>query len=131
VPIHYELLPERRLVSVTYSGKVTSSDISDHFEKLARDDRIGPDWRCLVDATVVESAEFSFVSIRQLIREIGSDRLLSWPAAIVTESDLVYGLARIYLALMEVGGERIKVFRDLRAAEAWLDDEVTGAAGLG
>lgn len=49
--------------------------------------------------------------------------------AIVGESDIVYGLARMYQVFVDEASWKVKVFRDLEAAKAWINEQ-TGQ-GLG
>jgi hypothetical protein len=44
--------------------------------------------------------------------------------AIVTESDVVYGMARMYQMLAENNAGVIQLFRDLEGAKAWLESEL-------
>jgi len=43
------------------------------------------------------------------------------PTAIVTNNDVVFGMARMYSLLAESVGAAAEVFRDLESATRWLD----------
>lgn len=43
--------------------------------------------------------------------------------AIVTSSDLHYGMTRMYIAMMSETFPNIRVFREMEEAQAWLFDE--------
>ncbi|MDH3642106.1 MAG: hypothetical protein OES38_08415 [Gammaproteobacteria bacterium] len=92
-------------------------------------DMVGhPDFRAgydvLVDMTGVEDVPLWGEDIREkvdfdkgLLAVLGTG---TW--AFVAPTDLVYGLARMYQALMDDTPVHLEIFRDLRTAQAWLDD---------
>ena len=41
--------------------------------------------------------------------------------AFVTSSDAVFGMARMFATISESAGQTIEVFRDMNAAEKWLN----------
>ena len=43
--------------------------------------------------------------------------------ALVATSDVAFGMARMYAIASEHAGQTIEVFRDMNAAEAWLDQK--------
>lgn len=49
--------------------------------------------------------------------------------AIVGESDIVYGLARMYQAFVDEASWKVKVFRDLEAAKAWINEQTRQGLG--
>lgn len=65
-------------------------------------------------ADVRDKVEFD----RTLIDSIGAAK---W--AFVAPTDLVFGLARMYQALMDDSPIQVNTFRDLHAAQAWLDTD--------
>lgn len=121
MPVTYRLEPQRKLVIATCSGAISGRDVSGFFDELADKTEIDRTWRCLVDATDVESAEFTMRSIRAMIEHIGSDRLYRWRLAIAASLDLFYGLSRVYQILSSNAGSEVGVFRTVEEAERWLD----------
>lgn len=49
--------------------------------------------------------------------------------AIVGESDVVYGLARMYQVFVDEASWKVKVFRDLEAAKAWINEQTRQGLG--
>ena len=67
----------------------------------------------LLSADILKKVEFD----KALIANLGTAK---W--AFVTPTDLLFGFARMYQALMDDAPIHVEAFRDLGAAEAWLDD---------
>lgn len=121
MPITYSLEPERKLVVVNLSGAISGQDISRYFDELTSEAEVDRTWRCLIDATDVENAEFTMRSVKALIEHIGSDRLYRWRSAFAVSSDVIYGLTRGYQILSSIAGGEVGVFRTVEQAEQWLD----------
>jgi hypothetical protein len=82
----------------------------------------GPGLRLLVDRTRATAPSREFVDGMVAFCERHAYRIERWRMAIVTSSDVAYGVAR----MLELSAEarnvniRIHAFRDMVAAESWL-----------
>jgi hypothetical protein len=124
MPIVYAIDPDRSRVTLAYTGTITDRDLLDTFDRLYRDPghRVGMDE--LSDLREVRSVEVTAKGLQDLaIRtSLQLDRARqTWRVAIVAPADVVFGMARMYELLREGSPERVMVFRDLPAAESWLD----------
>jgi hypothetical protein len=110
----------RQRVLTHADGVVTFEDLNRHLdqEELAR----GLDLPELIDARAA-TTNLTAEQIQQLVQRAAdiARRIPFGPTAIVTTDDVVYGMARMYSMLAENAGVCLAVFRDLDAAEHWLD----------
>jgi hypothetical protein len=119
MPASYTIDPERKLVVTRIWGAATEDEIVDHGQRLRNDPLFRPDFRQLVDMS--ELTEIRVGS--GMIRDASRNQFFSPGArrALVANSDAAFGMARMYAIASEDAGQTIEVFRDIRAAEAWLD----------
>ena len=114
----YRIDAARKLVITRVWGTFTNDDLRDGMSHLIADPAFEPHYRSFVDmrdvtAITAEAAVVAEVARTPLFAE-GVRR------AIVAESDLAFGIARMYAAHAERPGTTIQVFRDLQKAESWL-----------
>lgn len=132
MPITYSIDPQRSRVTLTYSGAITDQDLFAVFDRLYRepDHRVGMDE--LSDLRGVEVAQVTARGLQDLASrtalQLDSARQ-TWRVAIVAPVDVVFGLARMYELLREGSPEQVMVFRNLAAAERWLDGSTPPPAG--
>ena len=121
MPATYAIDIERKLVRSRIWGAPTEEEILDHGRRLRADPRFQPDFRQLLDMSEWKAILISSPRVRQSAREQffapGARR------AFVAISDCAFGMARMYALASEAEGQTIEVFRELRAAEAWLGVE--------
>ena len=83
------------------------------------------------DLRGVESLDLTGEDIRAIaeadIRSAANDRDII--VAIVGESDVVYGLARMYQAFVDEASWKVEVFRDMEAAKAWINEQTRESLG--
>ena len=125
MPIKTVVDDVRRRVIARCSGVVSYEDIAEHLD--FEEQRRGLDYRELIDARRC-STNLTPEQIRSLVRRV--HRLAQahsdfGPTAIVADSDLVYGMARMFALVNEIPDETgpgppIEVFRDVGEAEQWL-----------
>lgn len=119
MPISYSFDRARGQVSTTVSGTVTTDDILSHFEAARREQVLQvPE---LIDLRTVTPPFLSAAEIWRVAEEV-RDALSYQPyarRAIIAESDVVYGLARMFSTLVS-DLLPMRVFRDESAAEGWL-----------
>jgi hypothetical protein len=119
LPASYTIDPERKLVVTRIWGAATEDEIFDHGQRLRNDPQFRPDFRQLVDMSDLTEIRVG----SELVRNASRDQFFSPGArrAIVANSEAAFGMARMYAIASEETGQTIEVFRDMDAAEAWLD----------
>lgn len=123
--LQYEVDVARGIVRVILSG---DADLQSDFEGGVAPFVHHPDFRpgmpSLWDATRLRTTEVSGEFLRKLAsrnQEVADLRGRA-RAAIVTSTDLHYGLSRIYQAYTDFPHLEVAVFRNVQEAEAWLLD---------
>ena len=119
MPAFYKIDKERKLVMSTGSGVLTLADALAHQEQLLKDPDFSPDFSQLLDFTHITGIELSTEDIQRLARttifSANSRR------AFLVDSDLKFGLARMFAVFREILGEKgIQVFRNLDDALDWV-----------
>jgi hypothetical protein len=129
----YTIDPSSGLVLTTAAGVVTDADVLGHLDALAADPRLPAVAAELADARgVTDPAVTSNGLWRAAAREAAAGPPLSARRlAIVAASDAAFGMSRVYQQLADGEAVRVRVFRDLAAARAWLGigPGVGGVAG--
>lgn len=120
MPATYFIDRQRGIVFSIVEGVVTDKDLIEHEECLRHDPDFEPSFNQLVDCRnitqVKVTSEAIWVLAKMLLYSSGSRR------ATVVNSDLLYGLARMYQILRD-NAEEIRVFRDMAEAQRWLGIE--------
>lgn len=119
MPLTFEIDRARRIVRTVASGLVTYDDLARHLADEERDDAVG--LAELIDGRGA-TTDITSDQVRALVA--WTDALVRkgrfGALALVTDSDLAFGMARMYQILAEPLPAQIGVFRTLGAAEAWL-----------
>ncbi len=119
MPAFYKIDKERKLVMTTYSGVLTLAEALGHQEKLPKDPDFDPSFSQLFDVTHVTDVQLTAEDVRRLART--SVFSPDSRRAIVVDSDLKFGLARMFEVLRDTMGEKgIRVFRNLEDALDWI-----------
>ena len=119
MPTFYKIDKERKLVMTTYSGVLTIAEALGHQEKLPKDPNFDPSFSQLFDVTHVTDVQLTAEDVRTLART--SVFSPDSRRAILVDSDLKFGLARMFEALRDTMGEKgIRVVRDLDDALDWI-----------
>ena len=124
MPCCSKIYKERRLVVTTASGKFTFAEGVANEDRLYADPDFDPSFDHLIDGRHVTKAEISATELSSLARR--SRFSPKARQALVVTSTVLYGLARMFQAYMEVSrsSESIAVFKELEKAKEWLG--VTG-----
>jgi hypothetical protein len=121
MPCDYRIDTERRLVRSRAWGKLTNEELQELQRQLLQDPLFSPECWQLFDAIEVTSVSQVTSDAAQAMarRHIYGPRSRR---AIVTRPGATYGLARMFQTYRELAGghEQIRVFEDLKEAEAWL-----------
>ena len=115
MPWHYRLFPERRLVHSLAIGTLTGDDLIAHATALGADTGFDPGFTQLADFRPVSALHLRASDIRRLaeINPFGREAL----RVLLVQSDLAFGMARMYQILLDEHGEAIHITRS--ADEAW------------
>jgi hypothetical protein len=122
MPAYFRIDKKRRLVMSTISGVFTLTDGLAHQENLLKDLDFDPSFSQLLDCTQVTKVVLKPEDVRRL-----AQRSIFSPdahRAILVASDLVFGLARIFMMVRETLGEKgIRIFYDRDEALYWVRRE--------
>jgi len=122
MPIEYRIDSEKKLVLVKGYGKFSFDDLQEFRANLVKDPLFHEGMKELADYRNVEEHYFTREGFQQFLDQEKQfiDLLRDYMIAIVTDSDLHYGFARMYIAKMSDLIPNVKVFRDFEQAEVWL-----------
>jgi DNA-binding response OmpR family regulator len=115
----YRIAPHRALVYSWAWGELSDADLARHYATLAADPAFRPTFRHLGDLREVTRVPASAETIAGIAR---SDPFA--PAAVravAAPATEAFGLSRMFAAYAEAEGKQIGIFRNMAAAEAWLD----------
>lgn len=118
MPISYSIDLDKRIVRTRVWGEVSNEEVHDHNQRLRTDPRFDPNYKQLADMSGVTRNTVTFNNVQETARDQyftpGTRR------ALVVSDDTTFGLCRMYATYAETLGQVINVFRDPKAAEAWL-----------
>jgi hypothetical protein len=101
-------------------GRLTDADLQQHQQQLWQDPAFDPTFCQLVDWTGVTALALTADGLRH--RVAGSIFQPGTPRAIAASRPALYGFARMIQSLQSFQGGNMRVFRELAAAQAWLDE---------
>jgi hypothetical protein len=118
----YRIDPSKRLARLTASGRVDVRDMTRTAIAMIEDPAFAPGTDQLVDLSAVTGSDGVFRNLRALASRGPDfrDRLEGGRLAIVAPGDLVFGLARLYVAVGRELPVEARVFRTDHAARSWL-----------
>ena len=126
MPMRYTIDRDAQLVRVMGSGRLTDADMRQCVAALRQDPDLEPDMNTLSDMRGIEVA-FTADGIRQVIaimRRTG-DRRSGGRAAIVVDSDVAFGMGRVFATTAEGQTEPpFRIFRAFSDACDWLGIDV-------
>lgn len=124
MPLTYSIELNGSLILAIASGTVTNQDLSEYVSSLAKDARVKPGMKELIDLRGAAGAEVTSNGLLSLATFTLSqkERFRGIKCAIVADRDLAFGLARMYEAYSEGEGIPVdrKVFREFDEACRWL-----------
>jgi len=113
----------RRLVHITFDGTVNPATIAELRQAVLAHPDFDPGYDQLIDGRAVEKLEDvdagtvrAMAGNREGVHEPGARR------AFVMNSDLKFGLARIFELLANQRSRGVRIFRDYDEAVRWLDE---------
>jgi len=122
--ITYTLDRPRRRMYTRAEGMLTLAEIEAHLEVEETDRALG--YAELFDARGT-TLSLNADDVRRLVeraRKLHAAGVVVGPTAIVANSDVVFGMARMYAILSGFVHAPVEVFREVEPALAWLDDYV-------
>jgi hypothetical protein len=121
VPIEHRYDAENRTLFIEVSGEITEAELMDGARKLASDPSVPAGHRELVDLSRAQTG-VSPATLRHVAAVFAAaDRKPEESqVAIYAPGDLFFGLARMYEAFRASSSVRIRIFRTLDEARAWL-----------
>ena len=117
--MNYKIDPARHLVLTRGWGILSSHELFDFTSRILVDPRFDPTYRSLGDLrevteVTVDTLDAAYTAATPLF-VAGTRR------AIVATSDSVYGMARMFATFAERSGQEVRIFREMRLAEEWLE----------
>ena len=124
MPIRYSVDRSRGRLLTHADGIISFHDINAHLDVEQREHNL--DRPELIDARGARTS-LTAVQIRQLVQRAANMlRVVELgPTAIVTDDDMVFGMAQLYSRLAERDGIAAEAFRDIESANRWLDSMAT------
>jgi len=129
LPVTYSIDSARRLISTTCSGPVTSKEVIEHFRTLRQDPLCAGKLDVLLNVSdcnlIPESSDLGLVVAE--LRAFPGEAPFRL-CAIVAAGDTMFGMMRMFEVFAGKHFLAIRVFRDVTAAETWLDSEMVDPA---
>jgi len=112
---------KHRLVLFKARGSFSSEDMLTCVEKVVSDPDFKPDFDHLVDLRDVTNFMSSADDVKvRARRDHNSRKLNASRIAIVSSSDIVFGMSRMYEILMDDADVTVRAFRNMDEATSWL-----------
>ncbi len=118
--------PQKRIVHTIVTGEITLNEIRADMMRLACNSSYTPDMPGLIDmrnATARLSAD-EILELSMVIK--ANPHVVRFTRrALLVNSDLMYGLYRMFESFTSDGSAVYRVFRDEQAARAWIEEAIT------
>ena len=122
MPIEYDIIEDKRLVLAKGSGVITASDVIEHLDSLAADNRYTAPMKKLIDYRYIENIAITPEEATKI-----ADKKLSFlyifrgeRCAFISPEDGSYGVSRVHQALSGNIDTFTEVFRRIEDALDWL-----------
>ena len=121
--IEYDIIVDKQLVLAKGFGVVIGTDVINHLDRLAADNRYSAPMKKLVDYRFIEDIKISKEEASVIADKKRSLRIVfhGEKCAFVSPEDLTYGTSRVHQALSEGIDVYTEVFRRIEDALCWLD----------
>jgi hypothetical protein len=118
VPATYRLEPDKRVVVTRFSGDVSDEDLLQHSASLAADSAFESSFNQIVDTRGVSNVGVTAEGIRELagVTPFSPESR----RAIIADSDVVFGLSRIFELSTGADSDHFRVCRTPEDALDWL-----------
>ena len=124
MPVTYHIDTSARIIYTECLGNVTLAQVIEHLRELQKDPRCPPTLDVLLDLTKCSSvpANTQLKPVSDTIAGIRGEVQFN-ACAIVVSSDLMFGMARMFLTLAEERFQKAQVFRQADKAKEWLTSQ--------
>lgn len=118
--ITWEIDPARRLVIVTYIGKVTLETLAAAQAEVRRDPAFDPAFALLFDYTRADASGIDTAAVKRIAA--ATPFVPGAPRAFVVADEVGYGLIRMFRSYSELAGrgDLVEAFRDRAEAIRWI-----------
>ena len=122
MPVTYEIDRKRNRIATRCVGDTTLSEVLEHFDELERDAQRPPHLDVLLDLT----EQTNLPTAQQIQAAASRIGMAKWmidfrACAVVVNRDALFGMLRMFEVFAHPHFERLRVFRDMTQARAWLD----------
>lgn len=124
MPISHYVDTDLGILKVTRSGSIQTQDEAKAFRDRKKDPLIKPGIPVLVDCREVSPSDST--EVVEYLAKVTVDiahRLGCGPLAILVNTDVEYGMARMFMILIELEHPTTMVFRDPEEAIEWLGNK--------
>ena len=121
MPVTYEIDRSKGLIRTHCTGRVSLPDVLDHFATLEHDPDRPPRLDVLLDWTGLESLPATD-QVKLVVQRMDWRSSIDFGCcAVVADTDVLYGMARVFLAYADNHFDDADVFRSRAEAERWLN----------
>ena len=120
MPVIYSIDYEKKIIRTTCTEPIDEYEVTRHFEELENDNTCPEKLDVLLDLSKIKSIPEAF-QLRTISNKIINFTKIQFRnCAIVTSSNVMYGMFRMFAVFVEKRFQVIEVFRNYSEAEFWL-----------
>ncbi|MBN2280507.1 MAG: hypothetical protein JXQ65_08005 [Candidatus Marinimicrobia bacterium] len=122
MPINFKVIPEKKLISIKWVGRITGSMVLESFKNFHHANGWSPYYNELVDlseAELTDITKFTIMEFKQFIETVLSQNDHKKKVAIYAPNSLQFGISRSFSTQIE-DLQYIQVFKKLEEAKQWL-----------
>lgn len=122
MPATFEIHSDRKLIILTLTGSVSNADLLSARQAVEAHPEFNAAYRMVVDASAADVSGLQGAALAERARRPPP---VVARTALVTPSDLGFGLARMYSTLTQIHQHpgRVGAFRTLAEAVAWVEED--------
>jgi len=122
MPLEHSIDAQRNFLVTRVRGAITSDDLIRYLTAVKQDRRLRPGYLSLFDLGEALPGDLAGDAVRRAaeVARRFDERTGPVRVAVVAPSDVAFGMARMYGALVDGLQREVRVFREAREAEAWL-----------
>jgi len=118
MPVDYKIEADKRLVIVRYYGHLKLEEVIAIRQKGASDPDFDPAYNIIDDISAVESSDINYEMIQRVAAQSVAKKGVR--RALIVQTDLQRGMAKIYKVLSESVGHHFEIFEDYKAGMDWV-----------
>ncbi len=127
MPVNIEYTEDGSGVILHAVGKVVGSEVIRHKLEMLQGDRLPRMKYWIIDRSQCTDYHLSAEEVQQ-IAQLDAQSAAINPriiTALISETELQFGMSRMYESLVEKAGLRTGVFRDHASAETWIQNNIS------